>query len=182
MSVAMATATAEELLAMGDIGRCELIKGELIHMSPSGARHGRIAGKICFLLIQHVEARSLGMVCGAETGFLATRDPDTVRGPDAMFVSRERMPPEESLDSYLPIPPDLAVEVVSPDDRWSEVEGKVSEYLDAGVRLVWVVDPKTRCVHVHRPHGPVDVLSSADDLSGGDVLPDFSCKVEELFA
>jgi len=174
--------TADELLRMGDVGRCELVRGEIGHPIPVGVRRGRIANAVCSALAQHARERGLGAVCGSRTGIVIERDPDTVRAPDAMFISRERMPPGEEPDGFLPFPPDLAAEVISPDDRWSEIEENVAEYLRAGVPLVWVIDPKTKQVHVHRAGQDVQVLGPEDVLTGEDVLPGFSCLVADLLA
>jgi Uma2 family endonuclease len=174
--------TAEELWRMGDIGRCELVRGEIIRMSPPGGEHGDIAAEIGSLLRNHVKVYRLGKVAAAETGFIISRNPDTVRAPDAAFVSKERVPPEGVPKKYWPFAPDLAVEVMSPDDRWKKVKEKVQEWLNAGTRMVWVVNPKRRTVHVFRPKQPERVLTEEDTLSGEDVVLGFEVKVEELFS
>lgn len=170
--------TGEDLLRLGDIGRCELVKGELIPLSPAGGIHGRHTARIVQLLQDFVDEHDLGSVYGAETGFYLSRDPDTVRGVDAMFYSRERLDPAEEIEGFLPFAPDLAVEVVSPSDKWTEVEEKVDQYLSVGVRLVWVINPRRRTVSIY-PGGKV--LHETDVLTGGEVLPGFSCPVARLF-
>ncbi|MFN3476891.1 MAG: Uma2 family endonuclease [Candidatus Methylomirabilales bacterium] len=173
--------TAKELFEMGDIGPCELVKGELIMMSPTGARYGKIAAKITRIVGTYVEAHPLGVVCTAEAGFLLSSDPDMVRAPDVAFVSKKRIPPEGEPDEFWPFAPDLAVEVVSPTDRWSDIEAKGEEYLQAGTGLVWVVDPKTKTVHAYRLPSEVQILHETDTLTGGEVLPGFQVAVAELF-
>ena len=174
--------TADELLRLPDDGwRYELLKGELIKMTPAGPRHGRIAMKLGSLLEQHASAHNLGSVYAAETGYRLEHDPDTVRAPDVSFVSRDRLPPEGESDRYWPFAPDLAVEVVSPSDTVSEVQEKVMDYIAAGTRLVWVAHPKTRTVTEYRSLAEVRVLTAADLLDGADVVPGFSYRVGELF-
>jgi Uma2 family endonuclease len=176
------TWTAERLLGIGDLGPAELVEGRLIMMSPAGGKHGRVALSIAYRLEAHASARGLGLVLAAETGFLIARDPDTVRAPDAAFVAAARVPPEGPPEGYWPFAPDLAVEVVSPSDRWTDVESKVASWLGAGTRLVWVADPNSRRVHVYRPDRDVRLLSGGDVLVGEDVLPGLSMSVAELFA
>ena len=175
--------TAEELLRLPDDGhRYELIEGELRMMSPAGSRHGRAAMRVGSMLDQHVRARRLGTVYAAETGFLLSRDPDTVRAPDAAFVSTERLARVPETDGYLEVPPDLVVEVISPSDRFTEVEEKVQAWLKAGTRLVLVVDPSTRTVYVYHGAGRVTVLTEEDTLDAGDVVPGWRVPVREFFA
>src|SRR2546421_8543374 len=128
MTVATRPITADELLAMGDIGRCELVRGEIVRMPPAGAEHGDVALEIAFRIKAHVKANQLGKVYAAETGFTIARDPDTTRGADVAFVRKDRVPPGR-LRGFFPGAPDLAVEVVSPSDRLTEVAAKVDEWL-----------------------------------------------------
>jgi Uma2 family endonuclease len=162
--------------------RRELIKGELRTMAPAGFEHGAVITNLAFLLAGHVKAKNLGLVLGAETGFVLSRNPDTVRGADIAFVSIARVPAGARPPGYFPGAPDLAVEVVSPGDTLSEVEDKVDDYLSAGTRLVWVVNPRRKTVTVHRPQAPPRLLGEADTLTGEDVVPDFRCGVAEIFA
>lgn len=174
------TMTAEQLF-MANLPRCELIGGELVMMSPAGFQHGRFASRIVAALENHAARGGLGVVTTAEAGFQLARDPDTVRAPDVAFVRAERIPPE-GVKGFFQGPPDLAVEVVSPSDRASEVASKVQAWLQAGSAVVWVVDPETRSVAVHRNCGETVVLTLADTLLGGDLLPDFAMSVAALFA
>ena len=175
--------TADELLALprGEF-RYELVNGELRKMSPAGHEHGRIIVRLTTPLAQHVWANRLGEVYAAETGFRLKSDPDTVRAPDIAFIVRQRVDVVGKLKGYWPGAPDLAVEVLSPDDRVSEVEDKVSEWLTAGSRQVWVVSPKLHTVTVYRSLTDIATLTETESLEGGDVVPGFVIKVAEIFA
>ncbi len=173
--------SAEDVLAMGNIGRWELVKGELIKMNPAGGEHGRLAMSIGAILWNFVRTHKLGEVFGAETGLYTERDPDTLRAADAMYYSTGRLAQVADLAGFLTVPPDLAVEVVSPGDHWTEIEEKVTEYLTAGVRMIWVVNPRIKSVHVYRPGKEVRRLSDDDHQMGEDVLPGFEVSVAELF-
>jgi len=174
--------TADELLAMDEDARYELVRGELRVMEPPPApSHGAVALRLSVAIANHVFARELGMVFAAETGFVLRRDPDTVRAADIAFVRRDRLPPGGIGPGYGPMPPDLAVEVMSPSDRVPQVWQKVDDYIGAGVRAVWVVDAERRTVTVHQAGEPVRLLSEGDTLDGGGVLPGFQCPVSSLF-
>jgi len=172
--------TAAQLLEASGLGRCELVRGELIMMSPAGSEHGSIIVNITAPLATFVKQHRLGHVFSADTGFHIARDPDTVRAPDVAFVRQERIAGEIP-KGFFPGAPDLAVEVVSPGDRASEVLAKVQDWLEAGSAAVWIVDPHTRRVSVYRG-GEVAVLKEADSLAGGDLLPGFSLPVTDVFA
>ena len=174
--------TAEDLWKMPDDGyRYELVKGVLRKMPPAGFEHGIRSVKIGSLLHVHVEKHGLGCVCGAETGFTIARNPDTVRAPDAAFVRREAIEARGIVKGYWEGAPDLAVEVISPGDTYTEVAEKVEDWLTAGCAMVWVINPRRETVEVHRPGEESTVLSGADILEGGDVVEGFRCEVEELF-
>lgn len=179
MSIVM---TAEEFLQLGDNGIGELIAGEFVSMSPAGGAHGRLASRVNRIVGDFVEKHALGETFGAETGFIITHNPDTVRAPDFAFIAAERLSLIGDFDEFVPIAPDLAVEVVSPHDRWTKLEEKVQDYLRAGTRLVWVLNPKTKTIHVYQSLQSVVVLTSNGQLEGGDVLPGFSVAVAALFA
>ena len=176
----MAITTAEDLLRAGDIGRCELVRGELRMMIPPGFEHGRIAINLTAPIANHVKSCGLGTVVAAETGFLLSHDPDTVRAPDIAFVRASR--PSGPRRGYYPGAPDLAVEVLSPDDRPGYVREKVAEWLQAGALAVWVVDPRDRTVTVHEPDRAPSVFAEAEVLNGGDLLPGFELAVRDVFA
>jgi len=172
--------TAAQLLETPGLGRCELVRGELVMMSPAGSQHGYVVANITGPLVTFVKQHRLGRVFGAETGFHIARDPDTVRAPDVAFVGTDRC--SRGLPKgFFQGAPDLAVEVLSPDDRASEVLAKVQDWLEAGCLAVWVVDPQTRKVSVYGG-GQVATLKEAETLTGGDLLPGFALPVAEIFA
>jgi Uma2 family endonuclease len=172
--------TAEELLELPDDHmRHELVEGELRTMAPAGEGHGWVAMAIGSKVFDHVEQQRLGRVYAAETGFILRRRPDTVRAPDVAFVAADRLPAKGR--GFAELAPDLVVEVVSPSDRASEVAEKAEMWLDAGVRLVWVVDPQARLAAVHHPGGLVTVLRQDGVLDGEDVLPGFRLPLAPLF-
>jgi Uma2 family endonuclease len=174
--------TADELLAMPDDGHpYELVKGELIRMAPTGHKHGIVTMHLAGPLYRYVKDNNMGAVYGAESGFLISQDPDTVRAPDVAFVRRERIDSAGEVKSYWVGAPDLAAEVVSPGDTVSEVESKVAEWLEAGARIVWVVSPKLRTVTVYRSLTDILTLTAKDKLDGGDVVPGFQIDVAEIF-
>jgi Uma2 family endonuclease len=180
-TVATKAITAEELEAMGDIGRCELIRGEIVHMTPAGAEHGDVGGEAFHWVKAFVKEHRLGKVYSADTGFVIARDPDTVRAPDVAFVRAQRIPPHP-VRGFFPGAPDLAVEVVSPSDRLSEVAAKVDEWLSAGTQSVWVVDPANRSVEVYRQGNQVLRYRAGDELRDEPALPGFAMKIADLFA
>jgi Uma2 family endonuclease len=182
MSTSTRLMTADELFVMPHRGfRYELVRGELRKMSPAGSEHGAIIVKLTVRLGYHVEANDLGVCFGAETGFKLASDPDTVRAPDVAFVRRERVPESGIPKKFWPGAPDLAVEVMSPDDTLKEVEEKAGQWLASGASAVWVIDPKQRSVSVYRSASDVTRLSEADELEGQEVVPRFRCKVSEIF-
>ena len=172
--------TAAELLEARHIGRCELVRGELRSMIPPGYEHGRIAYELGFRIGEFVRSRRLGTIVAAETGFLLAREPDTVRAPDIAFIREERA--QGPSRGYYPGAPDLAVEVLSPDDRPGYVRERVAEWLEAGTRAVWVVDPKSRTLTVHELGAEPRLVDRADILAGGDILPGFELAIHEIFA
>lgn len=182
MSTISSPTTAAQLAALPDDGkRYELVGGELRMMSPAGHEHGRIAMQIGTMLNQHVRANRLGYVYAAETGFLLSRSPDTVRAPDVAFVRQDRLTEFADYQGFLPLAPDLVAEVVSPNDSFTEVEEKALHWLSAGSAMVLVVDPGTRTVHVFRSASEVSVLSADDHCDAGDVVPGWKWPVSQLF-
>lgn len=174
--------TAEMLFDMGDdAGHCELVAGEVTAMPPVGDDHGAVALDLSWYINTFVRRERLGVVYAAETGFILARNPDTVRAPDVAFVRAERVRPRGQRTGYVPFAPDLAVEVVSPNDRLAHGERTVQEYLAAGTRLVWVAHPAQQTVTVYAPDQAVRVLGVADELDGGGVLPGFRLAVARLF-
>jgi Uma2 family endonuclease len=172
--------TAEDLWHMPRDGRrYELVKGGLVEMTPVGRRHGSIARRLGAVLGDFTDAHQLGETM-VETGFCLECQPDTVRAPDVSFLSNDRMPPEDH-EGFVPGAPDLAVEVVSPSERDTDVQAKAMDYLTHNTRLVWVVRPAQRTVTVYRPDGTAQVLRETDTLEGEDVVPGFELPLEKLF-
>ena len=173
--------TADELFRLTDDGmRHELVRGELLTMAPPGGEHADIASIIDGSLGVYVRQHRLGRVM-VDPGFLLTSDPDTVRAPDVAFASRDRPEGATRIRTYIPGAPDLAVEVISPNDLYTEVAEKVAEYLEHGTRMVLVVNPRRPDVAVHRPNQPVRILTIDDVIDGEDVVPGWSLPVRELF-
>ena len=182
-------ATADDLLAAGDIGRCELVRGELLMMSPAGFEHGVITQRIAAFLHGYVSGnvsgRRLGVVTAAETGFVLARSPDTVRAPDVAFVAESRLPHGRTV-GYFEGAPDLAIEVLSPSDIRDEAAraraiGKISDWLAAGCVEVWSVDPASRTVTVHSMSGVVTLASEADSFVS-QAVSGLSVRLAHLFA
>ncbi len=174
--------TADDLWQLPFDGmRHELIRGELQTMPPSGFEHGVVGINLSTPLDQHAKGNRLGVVVGAETGFLIARNPDTVRGCDIGFVSRERIEAVGIPKTYWPGAPDLSVEIISPGDRVYEVDAKVQEWLEAGAKMVWVINPRQRTVTVYRPGVNPVILTTKDTLDGQDVIPGFHLPVASLF-
>lgn len=182
-AVGTSVMTAEQLMRLPGRGkRHELKRGELLTMTPAGALHGRMAMTLGALLHSYASQHKLGQVFAAETGFKIHIDPDTVRAPDVAFVAQEHIPPTGVPRGYWELAPDLVVEVVSPNDSAADVQDKIEEWLNSGVRSVWVVYPDTQTIHVYCSLKQIRILKQGDTLDGGDVLPGFSCVVEKVFA
>jgi Uma2 family endonuclease len=180
MSTKTRLMTADEFLLLPDDGLLhELVRGEVTTMSLPGGEHGEVAATILLLVGAFVKAHRLGKTYAAETGFLIERDPDTVRGADVSFVRRERLSQITNPQKHIPFAPDLVVEVLSPNDRSDEVQEKVQEWLSAGSQMVWVVDPRSRTITVHRAGSEPRVLTAEETIDGGDVIPGFSCRVAD---
>jgi Uma2 family endonuclease len=169
--------TAEEFARMPDPpdgSRLELVRGEVIVMPPPKGKHGIVCSEVAWVLKNFVKPRKLDWVTTNDTGVVLEK------GPDVAFWSITRQP--EQPEGYFLIPPDLAVEVQSPDDRRKDLRAKIKEYLFYSVPLNWLVDPETRTVTVYKGSMRGTELDESDTLDGGDVLPGFSCKVADLFA
>ncbi|MDQ3412901.1 MAG: Uma2 family endonuclease [Chloroflexota bacterium] len=163
-------------------GCWELIDGELVEMPPAGEEHGHTWGAIYAHIWNYVIPLRLGRVFGADTGFAVSLDRQMVRVPDAGFVRAERLDPDRDRKRFLRVPPDLAVEVVSPGDRMSEAVAKAAMWLDAGSTIVWVVDPAAETVTVFRQELAPRIYRRDDTLDGGEVLPGFALAVRDIFA
>ncbi|MCS6830054.1 MAG: Uma2 family endonuclease [bacterium] len=178
------TYTVQDLAALSRTlaGRWEVVEGRLRELPPANFKHGIVAGRLFARLYNFVEVQGGGYVTVAETGFVLSEEPLTLRAPDIAFVRREKLPEGELPEQFARFVPDIVAEVVSPTDTYSALTSKVSQWLESGVRLVWVVDPSDRTVSVHRAGHPVQILREEDTLTGDDVLPGFACKVSEIFA
>ena len=175
--------TADELLRLPDDGwRYSLVGGELQRMAAAGFRHGVVVMNVAGPLNNHVKARRLGVVCGAETGFVLARHPDTVLAPDVAFVGRRRIPASGPPATFWEGAPDLAVEVTSPGDTGPELAAKAASWLAAGTRLVWVVEPETASVTIHAPDVAPRRLAASDVLHGAPLFPAFHLPVADIFA
>ena len=174
--------TAEELLKMPKDGyRYELVRGVLKKMASVGHTGGYYELNISSELRAFVKANSLGRAYSSNTGFLLERDPDNVLAPDASFVRQERVETATEERGYFPGAPDFVAEVISPSDRYADVDDKVKEWLNAGTRMVVVVNPRDRTVSVHTPKSVI-TLTESDTLDGGDVVPGWRLPVAEIFA
>ena len=171
--------TAELLFASGDRHH-ELVRGVVRVSEPPGGAHGWIAARITHRLGSHVEQHGLGTVL-VEAGYVLRRDPDTVRAPDVSFISAARLPPEQIPEQFIPGAPDLAIEILSPGDRWPDVEERLADYFAGGTRIAWVVEPRQQRVIVRYPDGASKILTGSDVLDGEDVVPGFRCPVTEVF-
>ena len=181
MSTSTHLITADELMRLSDDGhRYELVKGELLTMSPTGEEHGFAAGNLTILLGHFVKTNNLGRLYTADAGFKLESDPDTVLVPDVAFIRRERAGTLSK--SFRVGAPDLAVEVRSPNDGKKRVEAKISSWLTLGASVVWLIDPIERTVEVRYKSGDRELLTQNDELTGGDLIPGFRVSVSEIFA
>ena len=173
--------TPEDLLAMSDQGRYELLDGQLVERN-MGAESSLLAEELRRLLGNYVRPRMLGRIFGPDCGFQVFQsDPERVRFTDGAFIAQGRLPNDKAPKGHCRTVPDIAIEAVSPNDTASEVAEKVEEWLSAGVRLVWVIYPDVHQVLVHRGDGSATKLHPNDELAGEDVLPGFKCRVMEIF-
>ena len=172
--------TADDLLRTSiPDKRTELVRGVLVVREPAGSRHGLVTMNLGAELAVYAKQTGAGGVYAAESGFKLASDPDTVRAPDIAFVTRERLPPPNTT-GYPALAPDLAVEVLSPGDRPGEVLTKVADWLSAGTRLAWVLDPERRLARVYRHDGTETIVTAEGALAGEDVLPGFSCSLVSI--
>ncbi len=176
------TWTAEQFCQRPDPGHPEeLVRGRIVRMPPPNRRHGQVCGQTNFLIRQYVEEHDLGHVLSNDSGVITERDPDTVRGADVAFYSYARLPKGPLPQSYGPEVPELVVEVRSPGDRWPDVLAKVTEYLNAGVVVVIVLDTVPRTAQVYRVDEPPRTLQADDELTVPDLLGDFRVAVRRFF-
>ncbi len=175
--------TADELRTMPEVPgkRFELINGEMVEVPGTNILHSLLVFWVARLIAAFVEEQNLGLVTVDGSSYVIRTNPDTVRIPDVAFISWQRMPDPLPLSRFWPIPPDLAVEVVSPDDRANELHEKAQDYLEAGSRQVWILWPQRRSMTVHTAAGPGQELGPNDELDGGDVLAGYRVRVGDLF-
>ena len=174
--------TAEDVERISPPGKqVELVRGRLIVREPPGTWHGAIAANLAYYLSDFVRRQGLGQVFAQDTGFKIASDPDTVRAPDVAFVRSERTGLIRAR-GYAELAPDLLAEILSPDDRPAEVLAKIADWLAAGTKIVWLVDPERAEVRVYRQDGSLSVLRGNDALDGEDVLPGFACPLMQVFA
>ncbi len=150
-------------------------------MSPAGWEHGDIAGRLHALLGHHVISLKLGRIFCAETGFILARDPDTVRAPDIAFIASTNLPADKPQSAFWPGAPDLAVEVLSPDYRKGQVDAKIRDWFGAGVKAIWIVEPKSQSIAIYTSPEEFQTRNFSEALEGGELVPGFSCPVADIF-
>lgn len=175
----MTVATFERLADR--FGPCELVRGEVILLSPGGYPHSRVVLQVGFLLEQWARKSRRGRVVAAEMGLVTDSKAPTVRGADVAYFSYRRLPRKSEPRGFSRIPPDLVVEVTGLGRGWREMVEKAGEYLRMGVDRVWIVDPTRRRVHVYRPDDEPTVLDEKAMLGDTAILPGFRCRVRTLF-
>ena len=161
--------------------RYELVRGELRKRLPAGQTHGRYASNINISLGGYVKANRLGKTYIADTGYILAIDPDHVLAPDMAFISNDRLSDIGESDGFARGAPDIAVEVISPNDRYTEVEEKVADWIAAGCLAVIVVNPRRRTVNLHRSPTDVTTLTESDTLELDDIVPGWRMPVGEIF-
>ncbi len=172
----------EDPLALEDRRGFELVDGHFVE-KPMGAEASLVGANAIRLLGAHIEPQELGLLFGSECGYqIFAEEPSRIRKPDVSFIRRGRLHDDRPPRGYIRIPPDLALEIVSPNDIAEDVHGRLVAFLRAGVKLVWVAYPATKTILVLRPDGTAALRSPADELSGEDVIPGFTCRVERVFA
>lgn len=170
--------TAEELDRLPEGWRYEIDEGELVIMAPAGFEHGRLQVRIGSIVRTFVAEHGLGEVVGGEVGFFVRRGPDVLRAPDVAFYSSERLARIRDRRRFPEVPPDLAVEVHDPSEP--DLSRKIRQYLEGGVRAVWVVDPETGTLTRHAPREEPRVWSAPEAVVEEPVLPGFACRLAEL--
>ena len=173
--------TIEEFAEISQPGRFDLINGEVLHLPPAGGEHGEVAGEIGRVIGNIVVEKGLGRFYAAETGFVLDATTHTVLAPDVAFIQESRLPPRSERRGFVPAVPDLVVEVVSPSSRVGDVNDNVAAYLEAGVRLVWLVEPVRGRVIAYTADRRATLLVENDSLDGGDVLPGFTLPIADIF-
>ena len=174
--------TIEEFAALPkDERKRELVRGKVIDMNLPKPKHGFYCAEIAAILRNFVKPRKLGRIFSNDSGVITEHEPDSMRGPDVGFYSYGAVPAGDVSEDYFDVMPELAVEVVSQDDVWARVLEKVAEFLEAGVKIVCVADPRDQTVQIHRSDKPVEHLAGDDEITFPDVLPGFSCQARDFF-
>lgn len=174
--------TPEQLLALPDRERYELVNGELVELPARSLEGAAIGNRLGARLQTFVDAHDLGVVMNSDASYQCFEDdPNRIRRPDVSFIRKGRLGMEQFEHGHCLIAPDFAVEVVSPSDILYDVEEKIEEYLTAHVELVWMISPKSRTVTVYRLHGKSERFEDDATLTGESVLPGFEVRLSELF-
>ncbi len=175
--------TAEDLLLLeqDDRHQYELVRGELRQMSPASPHHSRFEFRLLFAIGKYLEAHPIGEAFPGDAGFTLQAEPLTIRAPDVAFVAKERLPTGDQ-KGFWKLAPDLVVEIISASETAKSIAEKVSDYLQAGTRLLWLVYPERQEVQEYRPVQPFHIYRSADELDGREVLPGFRYPLRDLFA
>ncbi|MDE0199951.1 MAG: Uma2 family endonuclease [Caldilineaceae bacterium] len=181
MQTTTGTVTGAELLAMGDIGPCELIDGVIVRLSPAGGIHGFLESRLGRRLGTFVEDTEAGWCLVGEIGIYIRHDPDRIRGADLAFWSRAKLP-DGPPSGFIDVAPDLVVEILSPTDSWAETRQKINDYFSIGVDTLWIVDPGEETVFVYPSASQRTALRTGDTLVGAGPLTGFTLPVSELFA
>jgi Uma2 family endonuclease len=174
--------TIDDLIALGPDAAYEIVEGELVEASPTFANSSLVMARLATAIGHYVVSNELGLVSFAEGGYILRRDPDTLVAPDIGFIANGRLPNDYDGESFYPLPPDFAVEVISSSDRPAEVTRKLSLYQEAGVPLVWIVYPKQRAVTVYTLGEPPVTMRAGQELTGGAVLPGMRINLDLIFA
>ncbi len=172
--------TSEELFDMGDIGPCELIDGRIVKMSPKGWKHGDLELEIAWHLKNFVKSNKLGKVFVGEVGIYISRNPDRIRAADVVFISNEQLA-KISSKSYLDVAPELVIEIISPSDRWFEIQQKIRDYFSIAVCYVWIVDSVNRIILVYSSDSEIQRFCEGDTVIGEGDLKGFTLEITELF-
>ena len=181
MQTTTGTVTGPDLLAMGDIGPCELIDGVIVRMSPAGGLHGFIESGLALLVGGFIRDRKVGICMVGEIGIYIRHDPDRIRGADLAVWSNEKLP-DGPPAGFVEVAPDLVVEILSASDRWADVRQKIDDYFSIGVDSLWIVDPGEETVYVYHSASQRTALGTGDTLAGTGPLTGFTLPVSELFA
>lgn len=178
-NASMTAARFEELAAT--LGPCELIRGEVVELSPAGFEHSHVCFRVSQLLGDWAREHAKGRLLSGEAGLIVESDPDTIRGADVAYFSYERMPKGKEPRGFSSVPPELVVEIVGKGQGWGEMVERAGEYLRMGVDRVWVIDPTTRRLHVFRSDVEPVTLNAGDPIEDKHVLPGFSITVGSFF-